>query len=104
MFSSLPNDPLERVARSSDAAGLAGSLRLAGTGTQRWLDPELASLSMPTQALAGALDHKFRLEASAIAERAVDGRAEFVTDAHHAAHLEQPVESAALVQRFTRPL
>ena len=104
MFASLPNDPLERAARSSHAAGLAGSLRLAGTGTQRWLATELASLSMPTLALAGALDQKFGLEATAIAENVVDGRAKFVADAHHAAHLEQPERSAELVQRFTRQL
>jgi 2-succinyl-6-hydroxy-2,4-cyclohexadiene-1-carboxylate synthase len=104
MFASLPNDPLERAARSSDVAGLAGSLRLAGTGTQRWLATELASLSMPTLALAGALDQKFLLEAKAIAENVVDGRAEFVADAQHAAHLEQPERSAELVQRFTRQL
>jgi len=34
--------------------GLANSLRFAGTGTQRWLAPELASLEVPTLALAGA--------------------------------------------------
>jgi pimeloyl-ACP methyl ester carboxylesterase len=54
--------------------------------------------------LAGALDQKFRLEATAIAENVVDGRAEIVADAHHAAHLEQPERSAELVQRFTRQL
>ena len=104
MFASLPDDALERKARSSDAAGLADSLRLAGTGTQRWLAPELASLSMPTLALAGALDQKFRLEATSIADGVADGRADVVADAHHAAHLEQPERSAALVQDFTRPL
>ncbi len=104
MFASLPDDPNERAARSSDAAGLAGSLRLAGTGTQRWLNPELRSLSTPTLALAGALDQKFRLEATAIADQVLDGRAEFVADAHHAAHLEQPERCASIVQRFTLPL
>ncbi len=102
MFASLPNDPLERAARSSNAAGLAGSLRLAGTGTQRWLAPDLASLEVPTLALAGALDQKFRLEATAIAEDAAHGRAAFVTDAHHAAHLEQPQRCAAQVLDFIR--
>jgi 2-succinyl-6-hydroxy-2,4-cyclohexadiene-1-carboxylate synthase len=100
MFASLPNDPLERAARSTNAAGLAGSLRLAGTGAQRWLAPELSSLSVPTLALAGALDPKFRLEATAIAEDVVNGCATFVTDAHHAAHLEQPQRCAAQVMDF----
>jgi 2-succinyl-6-hydroxy-2,4-cyclohexadiene-1-carboxylate synthase len=100
MFASLPNDPVERVARSTDASGLANSLRRAGTGTQRWLDPELASLSMPTLALAGALDEKFSIEASAIAGGVANGTVELIPEAHHAAHLEQPASSAVSVQRF----
>jgi pimeloyl-ACP methyl ester carboxylesterase len=55
-------------------------------------------------ALAGALDPKFSLEATAIAGAVVDGRAAFVPDAHHAAHLEQPESCAAQVGDFTRPL
>jgi 2-succinyl-6-hydroxy-2,4-cyclohexadiene-1-carboxylate synthase len=102
MFRSLPKDLLERAARSTNAPGLAGSLRHAGTGTQRWLAPELASLSVPTLAMAGALDQKFSLEASAIAKEVVNGNAEYVDDAHHAAHLERPHATALLVQRFTR--
>ena len=102
MFQSLPNDPLERAARSCDAAGLANSLRRAGTGTQRWLAPELATLSVPTLALAGVLDRKFSLEATAIAGGVLNGEVEFVPDAYHAAHLEQPEATAALVQGFTR--
>ena len=104
MFASLPDDPLERAARSRDAVGLAGSLRHAGTGTQRWLAPSLGSLVMPTLTMAGARDEKFCREASAIAEGVLNGTAEFVLDAHHAAHLEQPERSAALVQEFTRRL
>jgi 2-succinyl-6-hydroxy-2,4-cyclohexadiene-1-carboxylate synthase len=100
MFSSLPNDPLERAARSADATGLANSLRFAGTGTQRWLAPELSRLSVPTLALAGALDEKFSLEARAIADDVLDGTARVVPEARHAAHLEQPEATAALVQGF----
>ena len=101
MFRSLPKDPLERAARSTNAAGLASSLRHAGTGTQRWLVPELASLSVPTLAMAGALDEKFSLEATAIAKGVVNGDVELVADAHHAAHLEHPDSTALVVQRFT---
>ena len=60
-------DPLERAARSTDASGLAWSLRSAGTGTQQWLASQLALIRAPTLALAGALDAKFRSEAYAIA-------------------------------------
>lgn len=104
MFEALPDDPIERAARSTDTDGLAGSLRLAGTGTQRWLHEELASLTVPTLALAGALDQKFRLEATAIAANVVHGSVDFVPDAHHAAHLEKPLRCAQLLSDFTRPL
>jgi 2-succinyl-6-hydroxy-2,4-cyclohexadiene-1-carboxylate synthase len=100
MFASLPNDPAERAARSRDAAGLANSLRHSGTGTQRWLGPELASLAMPTLTLAGSLDQKFSLEARAIADTVANGTAGFIDDAHHAAHLEEPALSAASVSGF----
>jgi 2-succinyl-6-hydroxy-2,4-cyclohexadiene-1-carboxylate synthase len=102
MFASLPPDPLERRARSADAAGLANSLRFAGTGTQRWLAPELATLSIPILTAAGKRDLKFSLEAIAIADAVADGTSVFVADAHHAAQLEQPELAAALVQGFIR--
>ncbi len=102
MFRSLPPDALERAARSADAEGLAASLRLAGTGTQRWLEPELRTLTVPTLAIAGGLDHKFSVEATAIAHDVVSGRADLVPQAKHAAHLEQPEATAGIVANFTR--
>jgi 2-succinyl-6-hydroxy-2,4-cyclohexadiene-1-carboxylate synthase len=102
MFSSLPNDALERAARSGDAAGMANSLRFAGTGTQRWLAPELSALPMPCLAVAGALDQKFSLEATSIAAGIVNAHSKFVAGARHAAHLEQPTATAELVQSFIR--
>jgi 2-succinyl-6-hydroxy-2,4-cyclohexadiene-1-carboxylate synthase len=102
MFASLPPDPLERAARSTDALGLANSLRCAGTGTQRWLAPELATISIPVLTVAGELDLKFSLEAQSIADAVADGKAAFVPDAHHAAHLEQPELTAVLIQDFIR--
>jgi pimeloyl-ACP methyl ester carboxylesterase len=77
-------------------------LRCAGTGSQRWLAPELATLSIPILTMAGLLDLKFSLEAQLIADTVADGKVEFVADAHHAAHLEQPELAAALVQSFIR--
>jgi 2-succinyl-6-hydroxy-2,4-cyclohexadiene-1-carboxylate synthase len=102
MFASLPHDARERAARSTDAVGLANSLRYAGTGTQRWLAPELATLSIPVLTVAGQLDLKFSLEARSIADAVADGTAVFVADAHHAAHLEQPELASAHVQAFIR--
>jgi hypothetical protein len=34
----------------------------------------------------------------------IDGRSEFIEDAHHAAHLEQPERSADLVAGFISPV
>lgn len=90
MFSALPRDEREMAARSRDAEGLAMSLRRAGTGTQRWLGDELRELSVPTLALAGALDSKFSVEAEAIARTVKSGTSALIDGAHHAAHLEQP--------------
>ena len=100
LFSTLPDDPLERAARSRDAEGLANSLRRAGTGTQEWLAPRLASLQVPTLALAGELDEKFTREATAIASAIADSDVAVVPGAGHAAHLERPGLCAAPIQQF----
>jgi 2-succinyl-6-hydroxy-2,4-cyclohexadiene-1-carboxylate synthase len=100
MFASLPNDPRERAARSTDAKGLANSLRFAGTGTQTWLGPRMATMTVPTLTLAGSLDQKFRIEARAIAESVPSGHVELVSDASHAAHLERPEATAHLIQSW----
>jgi 2-succinyl-6-hydroxy-2,4-cyclohexadiene-1-carboxylate synthase len=104
MFSTLPHDALERASRSRDAKGLANSLRSSGTGTQAWLAPELASLTVPTLTLAGRNDEKFSVEALAIAEGVPVGQWALVDAAAHAAHLEQPERAAALVTEFKRQL
>jgi 2-succinyl-6-hydroxy-2,4-cyclohexadiene-1-carboxylate synthase len=100
LFSSLPDDRVERAARSNDAAGLAASLRTAGTGTQAWLGALLHGLGVPTLAVAGALDAKFTGEAHAIADAVTSGRVGLVRGAGHAAHLEAPIEAAAVVSEF----
>lgn len=104
MFASLPEDPRERSARSRDASGLANSLRSSGTGTQAWLAPLLPSLTVPTLAIAGEIDEKFSREADAIAKDVKDGRSAFVAGASHAAHLERPEDTAALVTSFRHQL
>jgi 2-succinyl-6-hydroxy-2,4-cyclohexadiene-1-carboxylate synthase len=101
MFSSLPDDPLERASRSSnDSRGLAASLRLAGTGTQTWLAPLLGSINTPTLALAGSSDAKFAAEARAIALDVADGAWDLIRDAGHAGHLEQPERTADRIGEF----
>lgn len=83
--------PDARGSRSTDAAGLASSLRLAGTGTQAPLWERLGELTMPVLVLAGERDEKFRALAIRLAA-AIGSNAEVavIPDAGHAAHLEQP--------------
>jgi 2-succinyl-6-hydroxy-2,4-cyclohexadiene-1-carboxylate synthase len=101
MFASVPDDPLERASRSTNTArGLADSLRLAGTGTQAWLEPLLANVSAPTLALAGSNDAKFAVEARAIALGVAAGCSDLIADAGHAAHLERPGPTAARIIEF----
>lgn len=102
LFAGATIDLVERASRSHDANGLATSLRLAGTGTQEWLEPQLSSLTMPVLTLAGTRDEKFSFEASAIARAVSSGTSSFIADAGHAAHLERSVETANEIEVFTR--
>jgi 2-succinyl-6-hydroxy-2,4-cyclohexadiene-1-carboxylate synthase len=90
----------ESDTRSSDARGLAQSLRLAGTGTQEWLGDSFTSIDVATLALAGELDVKFVAEARAIAASMPKGTFVAITGAGHAAHLEQPELVARAIENF----
>jgi 2-succinyl-6-hydroxy-2,4-cyclohexadiene-1-carboxylate synthase len=98
MFAALPVDARERRARSSDATGLANSLRHAGTGTQAFLRGRLVDLDVPTTIIAGTNDTKFVAEARRLHETIPHARLAFVEDAGHAAHLERPASVAAIVR------
>ena len=82
-------------------AGLAASLRLAGTGAQESLWPRLSELSMPVLAVAGERDDVFCARADAMAA-AIGENAETasVPGAGHAAHLESPDAFLAILRRF----
>jgi 2-succinyl-6-hydroxy-2,4-cyclohexadiene-1-carboxylate synthase len=87
--------------RRNTVAGLAASLRLAGTGAQEPLWERLPGLSVPTLVMAGSLDTKF----CALAHRMAvaigpHARVEVLPGAGHAAHLEQPEAFADAVLRF----
>jgi 2-succinyl-6-hydroxy-2,4-cyclohexadiene-1-carboxylate synthase len=73
------------------AAGLASSLRLAGTGTQVPNWDRLPTLDMPVLVTAGADDHKFVSLGQRITA-AIGSNAVFaaIEGAGHTAHLEQP--------------
>jgi len=87
--------------KRNSAAGLASSLRLAGTGTHVPLWDRLSQLVIPVLVVTGARDAKFTV----IGRRMVDSigdnaRHVEVDDADHAPHLQQPRRVAALVHAF----
>jgi 2-succinyl-6-hydroxy-2,4-cyclohexadiene-1-carboxylate synthase len=105
MFSNLGRDAdgiQERLRNTGP--GLASSLRLAGTGTQRPLWDLLGRLSMPVLVVTGGQDSKF----TALGARMVDAigaNAEHVVipGAGHAPHLEHPHSVAAVIRSLTPP-
>jgi 2-succinyl-6-hydroxy-2,4-cyclohexadiene-1-carboxylate synthase len=89
----------ERLANTAE--GLAYALRRLGTGAQEPLWDRLGELRPPVLLVAGELDAKFagiaREMAAAIGPAA---RVALIPGAGHAAHLERPAETAALVEEF----
>jgi 2-succinyl-6-hydroxy-2,4-cyclohexadiene-1-carboxylate synthase len=103
LFASLPADRVGLEDRLTNSpAGLAASLRLAGTGTQTPLWNRLGELEMPVLLIAGAEDHKF----GAVAERMRQAlrTAQFVSVAHagHAVHLERTETTAEVIATWLR--
>jgi 2-succinyl-6-hydroxy-2,4-cyclohexadiene-1-carboxylate synthase len=103
MFRDLPTDTVERDDRLRNTAdGLAGALRLAGTGAQEPVWNRLAELgdrSVPMLLLAGERDAKFVALRDAMASCiGPSARAATIAGAGHAAHLEQPARFLALVR------
>jgi pimeloyl-ACP methyl ester carboxylesterase len=102
MFAQLDPDAAAVEERSRNTpAGLASSLRLAGTGTQEPLWDRLPGLGMPVLVVTGAADEKFTGLGHRMA-RAIGTNASAVAvpEAGHAPHLERPSEVARLVRRF----
>ncbi len=100
LFATLPRDAAERATRSTDAAGLADSLRRAGTGTQAWLLDDLAGLDVPTLLVAGGRDAKFVAAGTRLATAMADARLVVLDGLGHAAHLEDPAAVASVVRDF----
>jgi 2-succinyl-6-hydroxy-2,4-cyclohexadiene-1-carboxylate synthase len=92
LFATLPVDAAGVDDRRTNTVdGLAASLRLTGTGTQRPLWDDLRELTMPVLLVAGELDTKFTALARRLAG-AWGGPAdvELIEGAGHACHLERP--------------
>jgi 2-succinyl-6-hydroxy-2,4-cyclohexadiene-1-carboxylate synthase len=101
MFAGLAFSRSDRARRARNPAeGLAASLRLAGTGAQRPLWDELASIKVPVLVLAGADDAKFAEIGRRMAERIGSASYASIPGAGHAAHAERPVTTAQLVSEW----
>ncbi|HMD46599.1 MAG TPA: hypothetical protein VKG43_10585, partial [Acidimicrobiales bacterium] len=87
---------LDERARNGPA-GLASSLRLAGTGTQRPRWGDLGRLAAPTLLVAGVDDPRFVAAAARLATLLPDATVSLVPGAGHAAHLAQPAVTARVV-------
>jgi 2-succinyl-6-hydroxy-2,4-cyclohexadiene-1-carboxylate synthase len=89
----------ERLANAPE--GLAYALRRLGTGVQEPLWDRLAGLRPPALLLAGERDAKFAALAHQMAAAIGPGaRVALVPGAGHAAHLERPAATAALIEAF----
>lgn len=102
LFSDLDEQTADRGARLvNTATGLAGSLRLHGTGSQQPLWERLGSLEMPVVVVAGERDTKF-VDLGARLVSAIGANARFVPvpGAGHAACFEQPEGFARLLEAF----
>ncbi len=102
LFATLAGDAAAIDSRlGNTAAGLASSLRRAGTGTQEPLWDRLGNLSMPVLVVAGELDGAYL----ARGQRLVDGIGANATllpvaGAGHSVHLEAPDVFAAVLEAF----
>jgi 2-succinyl-6-hydroxy-2,4-cyclohexadiene-1-carboxylate synthase len=89
---------------AQDPAELAQLLRTAGQGVLEPVWHELLTLDLPVLAIAGSRDEGYSSAAQKIASTAPSARAAIVADAGHAAHLQQPDETAALITAFRAEL
>jgi len=102
MFGDVPapaNNLDER--KHNSAAGLASSLRLAGTGTQEPLWDRLDELDRPVLVVTGSRDTKFtELGRRLVAGIGADASLVVIEGADHAPHLQRPHEVATVVREF----
>jgi 2-succinyl-6-hydroxy-2,4-cyclohexadiene-1-carboxylate synthase len=98
MFAGVPFSEHDREhRRRNTAAGLASSLRLAGTGAQRPVWDALADVSVPVLVLAGDRDTKFTAIGHRLAATIPGATFATIPGAGHAAHAEQPEVTSQLI-------
>ncbi len=101
MFATLhASDAGSAERRRNTPAGLASSLKLAGAGTQAPLWERLGDLELPVLAIAGATDPRYQAAGERLAASVRHGTFVVVPGAGHAAHLEQPATTAAIVRAW----
>ena len=99
MFAGLGDPDLDDRRRNT-VAGLAASLRLAGTGTQEPLWSRLGGLAMPVLVVAGAHDAKFVAAGQRMASLLPHATFAIVEGAGHTVHREQPERFAELLDQW----
>jgi 2-succinyl-6-hydroxy-2,4-cyclohexadiene-1-carboxylate synthase len=100
MFARLGASAQPEERRRNSAAGLASSLRLAGTGTQEPLWPDLGAVTTPVLALAGTDDNRFSAHALRLARLLPDAVAALIPGGGHAVHLAQPATTTRLIRHW----
>ena len=102
LFRGVAPDAADRADRRRNTmAGLASSLRLAGSGTQIPAWDRLHALAMPTLLLAGERDEKFAALAHRMAAAiGANATCALVPGAGHAAHRENPDAFVAIVRAW----
>lgn len=86
--------------RNNDAAGLARSLRLMGTGSQPSLWPRLPGIRFPWLAVAGDLDLRYRKSMQDMVSLSEKGRLAAIPDAGHNTHFENPETFSRTLREF----
>jgi 2-succinyl-6-hydroxy-2,4-cyclohexadiene-1-carboxylate synthase len=102
LFATLPASAAATESRlGGSVAGLASSLRQAGTGTQQPLWGRLGELAMPVLVIAGGLDEAYRRRAERLAA-GIGANAELaiIEGTGHACHLEAPDDWLAVVETW----
>ncbi len=94
-------EALRRQRLQNRAAGLAQSLRGAGTGVQPSLYNRLPALHIPVLLIAGKLDTKFTTIARQMAQVLPQAQLHIIAGAGHTVHLERPEEFISLVGDFS---
>jgi 2-succinyl-6-hydroxy-2,4-cyclohexadiene-1-carboxylate synthase len=100
MFAGLPADA--RAGRSSDASGLASSLRLAGTGSQDPLWERLVEIEKPALVIAGANDQKYVALGERLAATLPEGELIVMPSAGHAVPWEVPDDFVTVVRPWLK--